>query len=112
MNENLAGQIARHRAVVGWLEWQLGQTREALARLEQQEAVATARRPEPRVPDWKLEVHRTGYGPRPFRVHAGHCPDGHGKEITRHEALRLLSDGIEACPFCGPDRELRIDGAA
>jgi hypothetical protein len=53
------------------------------------------------VPAWKLEVHRTGYGPRPFRVHAGRCPDGHGKEITRYEALRLLSDGIEACPFCG-----------
>ncbi|MFD8984276.1 DUF6233 domain-containing protein [Streptomyces sp. NPDC059564] len=92
----------------GWLEWQHAQTREALARLEQEQAAVTARRPAPPVPDWKLEIHRTGYGPRPFRVHAGHCPDGEGKEITRQQARQALVDGVEECPYCRPKSELRI----
>ncbi|WP_405681522.1 DUF6233 domain-containing protein [Streptomyces sp. NBC_00048] len=57
-------------------------------------------------------MHRTGRGPQPFRVHAGHCSDGQGKEITRDKARRLLTAGIEACPFCSPDTELRVDGTA
>ncbi|MFB7468254.1 DUF6233 domain-containing protein [Streptomyces sp. NPDC056224] len=60
------------------------------------------------MPDWKLEVHRTGYGQQPFRVHAGSCPDGQGKALDRTEARRLLAQGVEACPFCRPDVALGV----
>ncbi|MCX4784622.1 DUF6233 domain-containing protein [Streptomyces sp. NBC_01264] len=108
MNENVGVRLARYRAVESWLDWQISQVREVIGRLESEEAATAARRPALPVPDWKLEIHRTGYGPQPFRVHAGSCPDGQGKPVERAEVLRLLGEGVEACPFCRPDAALGV----
>ncbi|MFD3834165.1 DUF6233 domain-containing protein [Streptomyces sp. NPDC058621] len=108
MTENMGVRLARYRAVESWLEWQISQVRAAISRLESEETATSARRPPLPVPDWKLEIHRTGYGAQPFRVHAGSCPDGQGRAVERAEALRLLGEGVESCPYCRPDAALRV----
>lgn len=65
--------------------------RVAISRLESEEDATSARRPALPVHDWKLEIHRTGYGAQPFRVHAGFCSDGQGRAVERTDAIRLLA---------------------
>ncbi|MFE4857408.1 DUF6233 domain-containing protein [Streptomyces sp. NPDC056670] len=77
-----------------------------IAREEEREA-AQARRTPPPVPDWAIEMSLTG---TPVTVHVGGCGLGgtqaRTKPISRDEALRALSEGVEACGICRPDAAL------
>ena len=42
----------------------------------------------------------------PWRVHHGHCSMSKGRPCTREDALRLLADGVDPCPYCRPEVEL------
>ncbi|MFJ6722679.1 DUF6233 domain-containing protein [Streptomyces sp. NPDC091259] len=35
---------------------------------------------------------------------------GKGKPIDRDQGRRLLAEGVEACPYCGPDTALGMSG--
>lgn len=53
---------------------------------------------------------RSGKGPVPQGVHVGGCgmAPGQPKAITREQALRALTDGVPACPYCRPDTDLGV----
>ncbi|MFF4247858.1 DUF6233 domain-containing protein [Streptomyces sp. NPDC001822] len=112
MSENLS-RLDRLRIVREWQAYQLGRTDRTIAELEEREAsaVRAARVLPPTVPGWKLSVLRSGDGNRPDAVHTGDCGMA-GKRtqaMTREQALRALTqDGVTACPYCRPDRELGV----
>lgn len=88
---------------------QLDQTRRWIAAEEQREADEAARRTPPPPPDWVIEMSLTG---TPQTVHVGGCRMGgtqaRTKPLSRDQALRALTEGIEACQFCRPDSELGV----
>lgn len=66
----------------------------------------------PPAPDWLIERSLDRRTP-PVYVHAGDChmAGKRSKAATREQALRALTEGIDACPHCRPDKELGyIDG--
>ncbi|MFF5894366.1 DUF6233 domain-containing protein [Streptomyces argenteolus] len=112
MSENMS-RLDRLRIVREWQAYQLGRTDRTIAELEQREAAAAraARTLPPPEPSWKLSVLRAGAGARPDAVHTGDCGMGGGstRPMTREQALRALTeDGIPACPYCRPDRDLGV----
>ncbi|MGX1886240.1 DUF6233 domain-containing protein [Streptomyces sp. NPDC055287] len=96
-----------------WQAYQLGRTDRTIAELEAREALAVraARTLPPAAPEWKLSLLRTGHGAQVDAVHTGDCAMS-GKRtqsMTHEQALRALTeDGITACPYCRPDRELGV----
>ncbi|MDD9383116.1 DUF6233 domain-containing protein [Streptomyces sp. ZAF1911] len=125
MNE-LEARLQQWRAVQAWLAWQQRQASQAISALEAELAAAPSHRPGPprhpaprrsapapvpvSVPDWKVESIRTGHGPKPLNVHVGDCTMGGGKAISRDEARRLITEGVEPCPFCSPENALGMTG--
>jgi hypothetical protein len=90
-------------------EWQLAQIDRWIAQEERRQA--EQRRGEqarPPVPDWVLEVG-IGQGP-PVYVHVGGCymAGRRLRWISREEAVRVVADGVEACPHCRADTALGI----
>lgn len=77
---------------------------------EEERAAAIARRTPLPVPDWVLSYPRAGSTTRPDAVHVGDCgmAGKRTKPISRDQALRALSEGVEPCPFCRPDSELGV----
>lgn len=70
---------------------------------------AAARRTPLPVPDWVLGHLRLGKTSRPDGVHLGDCGMAYApKALTRVQALAALAEGIKACPYCRPDRELGV----
>lgn len=65
-------------------------------------------RARPPVPDWLLEQGLSGR--MPVYVHVGGChmagKRSHG--IKQDQALTFLADGVDPCPHCRPDTELRF----
>jgi hypothetical protein len=63
---------------------------------------------QPPAPDWLIEI---GLGGRdPVYVHVGGCHMA-GKRslgVDRDQALRAVTEGIDACPHCRPDTELGV----
>lgn len=106
----LEGRLDSWRAVLAWLSWQQRQAEEKVRSLEAELAAVQARRPPPSPPDWKLESIRTSSGPKALHVHVGACTMGDGKPISREEARRMLTDGIEPCPYCSPENPLGMTG--
>lgn len=78
-----------------------------IAAEEQREAREAAKRQPPPPPDWVVEMSLTG---SPQTVHVGGCRMGgtqnRTKPLTRDQALRALTEGIEPCQFCRPDADL------
>ncbi|MCQ9178362.1 hypothetical protein KMT30_04825 [Streptomyces sp. IBSBF 2953] len=74
-------------------------------RQEQERQFGAASRPP--TPDWLLELGLNRTAP-PVYVHEGHChmAGKRSRGITRQEALRWLSDGVNACSHCRPDSAL------
>ncbi|MGW3752729.1 DUF6233 domain-containing protein [Streptomyces sp. NPDC005134] len=112
MSENLS-RLDRLRIVREWQAYQLGRTDRTIAELEEREATAAraARTLPPPAPDWKLSLLRAGGTSHADAVHTGDCGMGgkRTKPMTREQALRALTeDGITACPYCRPDRELGV----
>ncbi|MFB6706380.1 DUF6233 domain-containing protein [Streptomyces sp. NPDC056333] len=112
MSEYLS-RLDRLRIVREWQAYQLGRTDRTVAELEEREpAAARAARilPSP-APDWKLSLLRAGGTSHADAVHTGDCGMGgkRAKPLTREQALRALTeDGITACAYCRPDRELGV----
>ncbi|MEU8673120.1 DUF6233 domain-containing protein [Streptomyces sp. NPDC048560] len=112
MSENFT-RLDRLRIVREWQAYQLGRTDRTIAELEEQQAAAAraARVLPPPAPGWKLSMLRTGGRAHADAVHTDDCGMS-GKQtqpMTREQALRALTeDGIEACPFCRPDRDLGV----
>lgn len=90
-------------------ERDLARTRQWIAREEQREA--EKRRGEqrrPPAPEWLLQ--QSLGGKHPIAVHIGGCHMA-GKNvrgIRRDQAIRALTDGVEACNHCRPDNELGL----
>ncbi|MEU6895904.1 DUF6233 domain-containing protein [Streptomyces sp. NPDC046557] len=103
-------RLERWRAVQAWLTWQQHQVARTIAALEADLAEEQSRLPLPPPPDWKAEAIRTAGGPQALRVHLGACGMGKGKPIDRDQARRMLADGVEPCPYCGPDTALGMPG--
>ncbi|MFJ2399873.1 DUF6233 domain-containing protein [Streptomyces xanthochromogenes] len=74
---------------------------DAWIKQEEERKAVEARRTPPPVPDWTVEMSLTG---TPVTVHVGGCrmggTAGRTKPVTRDQALRALSEGVEACQFC------------
>ncbi|WP_328906114.1 DUF6233 domain-containing protein [Streptomyces sp. NBC_00234] len=112
MSENLS-RLDRLRIVREWQAYQLGRTDRTIAELEAREAAAARTRHvlPPPAPAWKLSMLRTGTGTHADAVHVGDCgmSGRRTQPMTREQALRALTaDGITACPFCRPDRDLGV----
>lgn len=109
MFDRLPPDLPRLRTLETWLSLALDEVRKAIAIKEQQEAEAAARRTPPPTPDWAIEMSLTG---SPQTVHIGGCRMGgtqnRTKPIARDQALRALTEGVEACQFCRPDSELGV----
>lgn len=62
----------------------------------------------PPAPDWLIEHGLNGRNS--VYVHVGDCPTAgkRSKGATRDQALRALTDGVDACPQCRPDTELGV----
>ncbi|MFI5985155.1 DUF6233 domain-containing protein [Streptomyces sp. NPDC051555] len=105
-----AARLESWRAVAAWLGWQQKVAERAISALEAELAAEAAHRPPPPPPDWKLEAIRTATGPKALRVHAGDCTMGVGKPLDREEVRRMLAEGVEPCPYCGPDTLLGMPG--
>ncbi|MFD0034916.1 MULTISPECIES: DUF6233 domain-containing protein [Streptomyces] len=59
-------------------------------------------------PDWLIEM---GLGGRdPVYVHVGGChmAGKRSRGVERDQALRAVTEGVDACPHCRPDTELGI----
>ncbi|MGW3715586.1 DUF6233 domain-containing protein [Streptomyces sp. NPDC005133] len=107
MPESLS-HLDRLRIVREWQAYQLGRTDRTIAELEAAAARAARTLPPP-APDWKLSLLRAGGTSHADAVHTGDCGMGgkRTKPMTREQALRALTeDGITACAYCRPDREL------
>ncbi|WP_373304789.1 DUF6233 domain-containing protein [Streptomyces cirratus] len=53
---------------------------------------------------------RTPGGPQALRAHVGACQMGKGKPIGRDQVHSINADGLELCPYCGPDTALGVLG--
>jgi hypothetical protein len=99
--------LPRLRTLEHWLTLSLDRARERISFLEQRQAHGAGVRPP--VPDWILE---TGIGQRrePLYVHVGGCHMAGKRQrpIDRAQALRALSDGVEACAHCRADTALHV----
>lgn len=60
-------------------------------------------------PDWVLQLD-VGRDARPVAVHIGGCnlAGRRARPISREQASRVLTEGLEACAVCRPDTELGI----
>ncbi|MFA3840556.1 DUF6233 domain-containing protein [Streptomyces aureus] len=62
----------------------------------------------PPAPDWLIEM---GLGGRdPVYVHVGGChmAGKRSRGVERDQALRAVTEGVDACPHCRPDTELGL----
>ncbi|MFE5681707.1 DUF6233 domain-containing protein [Streptomyces sp. NPDC056512] len=62
----------------------------------------------PPAPDWLIEM---GLGGRdPVYVHVGGChmAGKRSRGVERDQALRAVTEGVDACPHCRPDTELGV----
>ncbi|MGW6138099.1 DUF6233 domain-containing protein [Streptomyces sp. NPDC055140] len=62
----------------------------------------------PPAPDWLIEM---GLGGRdPVYVHVGGChmAGKRSRGVDRDQALRAVTEGVDACPHCRPDTELGV----
>ncbi|GLV88453.1 hypothetical protein Slala03_81420 [Streptomyces lavendulae subsp. lavendulae] len=101
-----------HRPVAGCTEAQLAAVSPPRPGLRQP---ASYRPPPPGVvvarPAWKVTSIRTAHGPKPLSVHVGDCTmDDYGRGISRDEARRLITEGVEPCPYCSPENALGMTG--
>lgn len=105
MYEHLPPDLPRLRTLETWLTLALDEVWQKVAQVQQQET--QTRHAPPPVPDWVVEMSLTG---TPQRVHVGGCRMGgtqaRTKPLARDQALRALTEGVEACGICRPDTDL------
>jgi hypothetical protein len=107
---DLPPDLPRLRTLEHWLTLSLDRVRERITFHEQrQHEQAHGAAVRPPVPDWILE---TGIGQRrePLYVHVGGCHMAGKRQhpIDRAQAIRALSDGVEACAHRRADTALHV----
>ncbi|MET7795612.1 DUF6233 domain-containing protein [Streptomyces decoyicus] len=104
----LPPDLPRLRTLETWLQLTLDQVRQAIAVAEQQEAQQQRAVPPP-PPDWVVQLG-IGRDAHPVAVHVGGCGTAgrRARPVSREQAVRALTEGIEACGLCRPDTELGI----
>lgn len=81
-----------------------------IAALQQRQAEEDrGRRNRPRPPDWIVELG-IGADRTPVQVHAGDChmAGKRRRAVSRDEARRLLTAGLQGCSHCQPETQLHI----
>ncbi|KIZ16810.1 DUF6233 domain-containing protein [Streptomyces natalensis] len=107
MND-LPPDLSRLRTLETWLQLTLDRVRQQIVVAEQRAAQQQRAIPPP-PPDWVLQLSIGGEG-RPIAVHAGGCPSAgrRARPVSRDQAMRALTEGLEPCALCRPDTELGI----
>lgn len=106
---DLPPDLPRLQTLEVYLRLQLAAVQAAIVRAEQQAAIYRRADLAAVVPDWVVG-HGIGQGSPPIAVHIGGCHmAGHRvKTLQRDQAVRALTDGVEACSHCRPDTELGL----
>ncbi|MEW2120271.1 DUF6233 domain-containing protein [Streptomyces sp. NPDC005474] len=103
MFDDLPPDLARLDALMVWHALWLERIDRKIDYLRQRQAEdERGCRSRPRPADWIVEL---GAGARElFQVHDGECgmTGRRHRAVGRNEARRLLTTGVQACPFCRP----------
>ncbi|MGW6481993.1 DUF6233 domain-containing protein [Streptomyces sp. NPDC055059] len=62
----------------------------------------------PPAPDWLIEMGLGGRDPVYIHIGGCHMAGKRSRGVDRNQALRAVTEGIDACPHCRPDTELRV----
>ncbi|UQA90719.1 DUF6233 domain-containing protein [Streptomyces halobius] len=91
-----------------WLQISLERVREQIIVAEQR-AAQQARATPPPPPDWVVQLS-IGHGAHPIAVHVGGCRSAgrRARPVSRDQAMRALTEGVDPCALCRPDTELGI----
>ncbi|MFE6338483.1 DUF6233 domain-containing protein [Streptomyces sp. NPDC057806] len=107
---DLPPDLPRLRILETWLVLTLDRVRRQIAEeerraAERQRGVAAR----PPAPDWLIEQSLNRNVP-PVYVHVGGChmAGSRSRGVDRGQAIRALTDGVDACPHCRPDTELGV----
>ncbi|MGW0916508.1 DUF6233 domain-containing protein [Streptomyces sp. NPDC002784] len=107
---DLPPDLPRLRILETWLVLTLDRVRRRIAAeerraAERQRGIAAR----PPAPDWLVEQSLNRDVP-PVYVHVGGChmAGSRSRGIDRGQAIRALTDGVDACPHCRPDTELGV----
>ncbi|MFF8784878.1 DUF6233 domain-containing protein [Streptomyces sp. NPDC015125] len=105
---DLPPDLPRLRVLETWLHLTLKEVRQAIVVAQQREAQQQRTTPPP-PPDWVVQPG-IGRDAHPVAVHVGGCGAAgqRARPISREQAVRALTEGIEACGLCRPDTELGI----
>ncbi|GAA5038627.1 DUF6233 domain-containing protein [Streptomyces siamensis] len=110
MHDDLPPDLPRLRTLETWLILSLTRVQRRIADIERREVERDrGRQARPQVPDWLLEVGIGSERP-PVAVHVGGChmAGRRVRGIPRDQALRALTEGVDACSHCRPDSELGV----
>lgn len=107
MND-LPPDLPHLRTLETWLQYTLDRVRQQIV-IAEQLATQQRRAAPPPPPDWVLQLSIGGEG-QPIAVHVGGCRSAgkRARPIGRDQAMRALTEGLEACALCRPDTELGI----
>ncbi|MGA5565294.1 DUF6233 domain-containing protein [Streptomyces platensis] len=107
MND-LPPDVSRLRVLETWLQITLERVREQIIVAEQR-AAQQARATPPPPPDWVVQLS-IGAGAQPVAVHVGGCrgAGSRARPVSRDQAMRALTEGVEPCALCRADTELGI----
>ncbi|MEU6979638.1 DUF6233 domain-containing protein [Streptomyces sp. NPDC046371] len=108
----IAERIEKQKTLLSWLEYQVHTTREAIRRLEKEQAEEERRREVAhREMRWKIQPARAVEG-QPM-LHRGNCGqyDRGGGLLDRQEVVTFFEQfpGAEMCDICAPWGSLGID---
>lgn len=88
-------------------ERDLARTRTWIAAEEQREAERIrGEQARPPAPDWLIEQGLNGRAAVYVHVGGCHMAGKRSRGVERDQALRAVTEGVDACPHCRPDREL------
>lgn len=104
----LPPDLPRLHTLRTWLQLALAEIDEAIVVAQRREAQEQRAVPPPS-PDWVVQLG-IGRDAHPVAVHVGGCGTAgrRARPISRDQAVRALTEGIEACGLCRPDTELGI----
>ncbi|MER7577702.1 DUF6233 domain-containing protein [Streptomyces sp. NPDC126514] len=107
---DLPPDLPRLRILETWLVLTLDRVRRQIA--EEERRAAERQRglaARPPAPDWLIEQSLNRNVP-PVYVHVGGChmAGSRSRGVDRGQAIRALTDGVDACPHCRPDTELGV----
>ena len=108
---DLPPDLPRLRTLETYLAMLLGDVRDRIGKIEQQQATSAPRRALPDKPEYVLSYLRERGQPIADSVHLGDCKQvsHHTRPLTRDQALQAItSGGIRACEICRPDSSLGV----